>query len=74
MTYDVWIMKRKGNIAYRLAGLDMKTSGSFHTVAKRLDTVSERLNEDYDAVAVEHGKYKQGDTIKKEDIKNEEIE
>ena len=46
-----------------IAGRDMQPTGSFHTVDKRLATVSERLNEHYDCMAVPAGKYNKGDVL-----------
>ena len=46
-----------------IAGRDLREDGGFHTVSRRLETVSARLNDDYDVVDVEAGKFKVGDLI-----------
>jgi len=60
LTYEIATRK-----VATVAGRDMKTSGSFHTVAKRLATVSERINARYDVIAVDTGKYQVGDVLPK---------
>jgi hypothetical protein len=50
-----------------VAGRDLGETG-FHTIDKRIDTVSGRINEHYDVAAVPVGKYNKGDTLAKEDI------
>lgn len=61
--FDVVIYEIKTRKVESIAGRDMKESGSFHTVDKRLATVSERLNEHYDCMAVPAGKYNKGDIL-----------
>jgi len=65
--WDVVIYEIGTGKVNTIAGTDLPETGSFHTVAKRLDTVRERLNEAYYAIRVPPGKYKKGDIISKED-------
>lgn len=45
--FDVMIVERESKIIDIVAGVRLPLSGSFHTVDKRLETVSGRLNEHY---------------------------
>jgi len=61
--FDVVIYEIATRKVESIAGRDMKTKGSFHTVAKRLATVGERLNRRYEVLAVDVDKYKVGDVL-----------
>lgn len=64
--FDVVVYEIDSRKIDHFAGRDMKEEGSFHTVDKRIATVSERLNDRYDVMAVEAGKYKVGDVLPEE--------
>jgi len=55
--WDVFIIENASRRVQSVAGTDMKESGSFHTVGKRLDTVADRLNDAYSVIAVPAGKF-----------------
>jgi len=61
--YDVVIFEIATRKIDTIAGTDLPESGSFHTVDKRIDTVLPRLNDAYNVVAVEAGKYRKGDIL-----------
>ena len=61
--WDVLIIEDATRKVQSVAGTDLKESGSFHTVGKRLDTVAERLNDAYSAVAVPAGKFQKFDVL-----------
>jgi putative intracellular protease/amidase len=64
--FDVVIFEIETRKVESIAGRDMREEGGFHTVDKRLATVSERLNEHYDVMAVPAGKYNKGDVLPEE--------
>ena len=55
--WDVLIIADASRRVESVAGTDLKESGSFHTVGKRLDTVADRLNDAYSAIAVPTGMF-----------------
>ena len=54
------IATRKTNA---IVGRNLKESGDYHSVESRLEVVLPRLNEHYDAIEVEAGKYDKGDVL-----------
>ena len=61
--YDVVIYEIATRKIESMAGTSLPTEGSFHTVGKRLETVSTRINDRYDVLAVAAGKYQKGDIL-----------
>lgn len=61
--YDVVIYEIATKKIDSIAGTNLPESGGFHTVAKRIETVWPRLDDDYSVRAVEAGKYAKGDVL-----------
>jgi hypothetical protein len=61
--WDVFIYEIETRKIVSVPGVNMRESGGFHTVNKRLDTVAPRLNDRYDLMAVPAGKFKRGDVL-----------
>lgn len=61
--WDVLVIKDEDRKVDHVAGTALPEEHSFHTVGKRLDTVSERINERYSAVAVPAGLFGKGDVL-----------
>lgn len=61
--WDVFIFEYATRKIESTAGTNLPESGSFHTVAKRIDTVCGRLNDSYGVIAVPAGLFKKGDVL-----------
>jgi len=61
--YDVIIYEIETGIVDAIPGVGMKKCSGFYNAEKRLETVLERINPQYDAEIVETGKYKKGDVF-----------
>lgn len=59
---DVVIYEIESRKVEAVVGRNLGTTG-FHTVEKRIDTVSERLNDSFDVMAVPAGKYEKGSIL-----------
>jgi len=64
--YDVVIYEIATRKISAIVGRNLKESGHSHSVESRLEVVLPRLNEHYDAIEVEPGKYKKGDVLPNE--------
>ena len=65
--YDVLIYQLDTRAVDSVAGSNMKlNSGSFYTAEKRAATVSPRLNDHYNVIIVEAGKFRAGDVLPKD--------
>lgn len=67
MTYDVVIIDKETRAVSAVIGTNMKEwdgEGSpRHTVEQRVETGLSRINEHYDCIKVEAGKFKEGDVV-----------
>jgi len=70
LRYDVVITGIADNKVSSIVGRDLPISGSFHTVAKRLDTARGRINEHYWALAVPPGRFNVGDILPHDVVEN----
>lgn len=62
--YDVIIYEIETGIVDTIAGHGMRKSTGFHNAEKRLNMVLGRINDSFDAVIVETGKYRKGDIFR----------
>ena len=59
--YDVVVYEIATRKISAVVGGNLKETGDYHLVESRLEVVLPRLNEQYDAIEVEAGKYKKGE-------------
>lgn len=67
MRYDIVVYEKKTGCVSAITGVSLNDVG-FHTVEKRLLTTIERINENFDAIAVPMGKYKKGDILPESEV------
>ena len=64
--YDVVVYEIATRKISAVVDGNLKETGNYHSVESRLEVVPPRLNEQYDAIEVEAGKYKKGDVLPNE--------
>lgn len=64
---DVLIYEIETRRVVSIPAPDRGTTG-FHTIAKALDLLDQRCNENYTSAAVPVGKYKKGDILNEKDL------
>ena len=61
--YDVVIFEKTSHLVESIAGKAMRRFEGFHNAEKRLDTVLNRINDDYDAEIVPTGSVGMGEIL-----------
>lgn len=63
--WDVFIVEDATRKIEKVIGTSLRETGSFHTVDKRIDLYSDRINDAFSVIAVKAGRFSVGDAISK---------